>query len=133
EERITLSAAIGDGLQAWTARVEADAPQLFSRDLYDDPAQVTTEVSESTPTEPAPDAVPASAPAAPTPDPEPAVSGAPVTDGPEPAAPNHPTESEDPDMSGTQTGPAPGTAGTATAAEAPTVSAEARVEIVTAQ
>lgn len=36
EERITLSAAIGDGLQAWTARVEADAPQLFKRGLWDD-------------------------------------------------------------------------------------------------
>jgi hypothetical protein len=35
-ERITLSAAVGDGLQAWTARVEADAPQLFQRDPWDD-------------------------------------------------------------------------------------------------
>jgi hypothetical protein len=37
EERIALSSAIGDALQAWTARVEADAPQLFQRDLWDDP------------------------------------------------------------------------------------------------
>jgi hypothetical protein len=37
QERITLSAAIGDALQAWTARVEADAPQLFERDLYAEP------------------------------------------------------------------------------------------------
>lgn len=36
-ERITLSGAIGDGLAAWTARVEADAPDLFNRDLYDEP------------------------------------------------------------------------------------------------
>jgi hypothetical protein len=36
EERITLSSAIGDGLQAWTARVEADAPQLFKRGPWDD-------------------------------------------------------------------------------------------------
>jgi len=36
EERITLSSAIGDGLQAWTARVEADAPQLFQRGPWDD-------------------------------------------------------------------------------------------------
>lgn len=36
-ERITLSAAIGDGLAAWTTRVQADAPQLFARDLFDDP------------------------------------------------------------------------------------------------
>jgi hypothetical protein len=35
-ERITLSSAIGDGLQAWTARVEADAPQLFQRGPWDD-------------------------------------------------------------------------------------------------
>lgn len=35
-ERITLSSAIGDGLQAWTARVEADAPQLFQRDPWAD-------------------------------------------------------------------------------------------------
>jgi hypothetical protein len=35
-ERITLSSAIGDGLQAWTARVEADAPQLFKRGPWDD-------------------------------------------------------------------------------------------------
>lgn len=36
DERITLSSAIGDGLQAWTARVEADAPQLFQRPPWDD-------------------------------------------------------------------------------------------------
>ncbi|MEU5157309.1 hypothetical protein [Glycomyces sp. NPDC021274] len=35
-ERITLSSAIGDGLQAWTARVEADAPQLFQRAPWDE-------------------------------------------------------------------------------------------------
>ncbi|MDG4792001.1 hypothetical protein O7626_40005 [Micromonospora sp. WMMD1102] len=122
DERITLSSAIGDALQVWTARVEADAPQLFTRDLYDEPTQAV-EVNESTTPEAAVE---------PATDPEPAVSGAPVTDGPEPAAPNYPPM-EAPEMSGTQTGPAPGTAGTATAAEAPTVSAEARVEIVTAQ
>lgn len=37
EERITLSAAIGDGLTAYTARVEADAPQLYQRDLWAEP------------------------------------------------------------------------------------------------
>lgn len=37
EERITLSAAIGDGLAAFVARVEADAPQLYERDLWDEP------------------------------------------------------------------------------------------------
>jgi hypothetical protein len=35
-ERLTLSSAIGDGLQAWTARVESDAPQLFQRGPWDD-------------------------------------------------------------------------------------------------
>lgn len=33
-ERIVLSGAIGDGLQAWTTRVEADAPQLFQRSRW---------------------------------------------------------------------------------------------------
>ncbi|GEM_PF-1002189 len=37
EERITLSGAIGDGLAAFVARVEADAPQLYERDLWDEP------------------------------------------------------------------------------------------------
>jgi hypothetical protein len=36
-ERLTLSAAIGDGLTAYTARVEADQPQLYRRDLWDEP------------------------------------------------------------------------------------------------
>src|SRR5439155_8383672 len=39
DERITLSSAIGDALQAYTGRVQADAPQLFQRDLYDEPAE----------------------------------------------------------------------------------------------
>lgn len=49
-ERITLSQAIGDGLVAWTTRVEADAPQLFKRDLYDDPdeSDQAGSVSEAT-------------------------------------------------------------------------------------
>lgn len=37
DERITLSTAIGDGLKAWTARITADAPQLFDRSVYDCP------------------------------------------------------------------------------------------------
>jgi hypothetical protein len=48
EERITLSAAIGDGLQAWTARVEADAPQLFERDIWDEPKPPAAGTAEST-------------------------------------------------------------------------------------
>lgn len=35
-ERIVLSAAIGDGLGAYTARIEADAPQLYQRSPYED-------------------------------------------------------------------------------------------------
>lgn len=37
EERIALSKAIGDGLAAFTTRVEADQPQLYQRDIYDEP------------------------------------------------------------------------------------------------
>lgn len=35
EERITLSGGIGDALAAFIARVEADAPELTSRDVWD--------------------------------------------------------------------------------------------------
>lgn len=46
EERIALSSAIGDALGAFAARVEGEHPQLFERDIYDDPeppaAQGTT-------------------------------------------------------------------------------------------
>lgn len=37
EERITLSSALGQALTSFTATVEADAPQLFERDLWEDP------------------------------------------------------------------------------------------------
>lgn len=37
EERIALSSAIGDGLDAFTKRVEADQPQLYQRDIYAEP------------------------------------------------------------------------------------------------
>lgn len=37
DERIVLSSAIGDGLTAYTARVEADAPQLYQRDVWSYP------------------------------------------------------------------------------------------------
>lgn len=46
EERITLSAAIGDGLTAWTGRVMADAPHLFDRGLYERP-DLATAVEEA--------------------------------------------------------------------------------------
>lgn len=45
DERIALSKAIGLGLQAYTAEIEASAPQLFQRDLYERPEDVR--VSES--------------------------------------------------------------------------------------
>lgn len=48
DERIALSQAVGDGLTAWTARITADAPQLFERDLYDSPPEAgDTAVSEA--------------------------------------------------------------------------------------
>lgn len=47
DERIVLSGAIGDGLQAWTARVEADAPQLFERDLWSYPEPAATDAEEA--------------------------------------------------------------------------------------
>lgn len=47
EERIVLSGAIGDGLQAWSARVEQDAPQLFERDLYSYPEPAATGTEEA--------------------------------------------------------------------------------------
>jgi hypothetical protein len=49
EERITLSGALGEALQAFTARVEADAPQLFERDLWQEP-EATASVGEQAPT-----------------------------------------------------------------------------------
>lgn len=41
EERIALSGAIGDALGAFVTRLEADAPELYSRDLWDDPEQMS--------------------------------------------------------------------------------------------
>lgn len=41
-ERLTLSSAIGDGLDAYTSRIESDAPQLYKRGVWDDaPAEDT--------------------------------------------------------------------------------------------
>ncbi len=50
DERITLSAAIGDGLKAWTTRVETDAPQLFQRNkwTYPEPAPDAAEEARRT-------------------------------------------------------------------------------------
>lgn len=47
-ERIGLSSAIGDGLKSFTGRVEADHPQLYKRDLWDEPeAEADGTVSEA--------------------------------------------------------------------------------------
>jgi hypothetical protein len=47
EERISLSSGIGDALAAFTARVEADAPQLYERDPWADPAPVAAAMEET--------------------------------------------------------------------------------------
>lgn len=49
DERIILSSAVGDALTAFAARVQADAPQLLNRDLWDEPEQTeTAATSEAT-------------------------------------------------------------------------------------
>lgn len=47
EERITLSTAVGDALAAFTARVEADAPQLAQRDIYQEPDDSGADMAEA--------------------------------------------------------------------------------------
>lgn len=47
EERIALSGAIGDALDAFTESLESSAPQLYLRDLWDDPAVIAVQVEES--------------------------------------------------------------------------------------
>jgi hypothetical protein len=55
EERITLSGAIGEALTVFTARIEAGAPQLYQRDLWDDPADTSAvaEAPKNVPSNPA--------------------------------------------------------------------------------
>lgn len=53
EERITLSAALGDALTSFTATVEASAPQLFERDLWEDPAPAAEEAAKDSASSPA--------------------------------------------------------------------------------
>jgi hypothetical protein len=128
-ERITLSSAIGEALQAWTARVEADAPQLFQRDLWDEPSGPETATADEAPDgagpeeDSAPDPTPETAEPAATPD---------VTDGVPPTAPNPPTSEEEPDMSGPDTGTPPVQAGAAADADTPTTSSQESVETVRA-
>ena len=47
EERISLSSAIGDALTAFVTRLEADQPQLYSRDLWDDPVDTVASAIEA--------------------------------------------------------------------------------------
>lgn len=130
EERITLSSAIGDALSAFVARVDADAAQLYGRDLIDEPEAEAqqTEVRE-TATEPEPATEPAPAP---EPAPEPATEtsapeadpASPDADGDPPAA--EPTKEGVTPMSGdtTTTGAAPAPAGTVQNGPSPEVRAE---------
>jgi hypothetical protein len=55
EERITLSAALGQALTSFVATVEAEAPQLFERDLWEDPTPASKEAAAppSSPSDPA--------------------------------------------------------------------------------
>lgn len=55
EERIGLSSAIGDALSSFVTRIESDHPQLYERDLWDEPTSTdaVTAVSESEPGRPA--------------------------------------------------------------------------------
>lgn len=49
DERIALSSAIGDGLQSFTSAIEKNAPQLYDRDIWDEPDEpdADDEMSES--------------------------------------------------------------------------------------
>lgn len=47
EERITLSGAIGDALAAFVARLETDAPDLYTRDIWDEPPSAATQAVEA--------------------------------------------------------------------------------------
>jgi hypothetical protein len=101
EERITLSSAVGDGLAAFAARIEADAPHLYERDPYAGPPEpVEPESMAETP-----ETAEAEVEPQPTED---------VTDGAPPSVPETPQSEEEPEMSGTQTGAPPEQAGTAT-------------------
>src|SRR5437762_734035 len=112
DERITLSNAVGDALQAFTARVEADAAQLFTRDLYEERPEPATAVAESARAGTAEPVVAAGQePAGPADAPESAIAPTDVTDGTPPAETNPPEEESS--VSGSHsTGLAPGAAGT---------------------
>jgi hypothetical protein len=48
EERIVLSGALGEALTSFTSKVESDAPQLFERDLWEDPTSTAAAEAAST-------------------------------------------------------------------------------------
>lgn len=48
EERIALSGAVGDALDAFTTNLEKSAPALYQRDLWDDPEAIADQVDEAT-------------------------------------------------------------------------------------
>ncbi|MFC8732173.1 hypothetical protein ACFT5B_06925 [Luteimicrobium sp. NPDC057192] len=65
EERIALSSAIGDALTAFVQSVDTNAPQLYTRDLWDDPDD-TPQVAETNPATEADPSVPTSPAGQPT-------------------------------------------------------------------
>jgi hypothetical protein len=130
EERIVLSGAIGDGLQAWTARVERDAGQLFQRSRFSEPELAAPiAAGESAPTEPAAQPETPTGPADEPAEAEPTtpVVTPDVTDGAPPADPAPPIIEEEP-VSGIQTGAPPEQAGTAVPDIEPTATAQPTAE-----
>lgn len=109
EERIVLSSAIGDGLQAWTTRVEAEAPQLFTRSRWDEPDPAEPAYASEADVTPASVEVPPveSATATPVVIPD-------VTEGAPPPTPATPQPTMEEPVSGIQTGAPPEQAGIAT-------------------
>lgn len=53
DERIALSSAIGDGLAAFVASLEASSPQLYQRDIWDEPTDPQVSETRDVPVDPA--------------------------------------------------------------------------------
>lgn len=51
EERIALSGAIGEALDAFTTRLETGAPDLYTRDLWEEPPAAAQAIEATTPTD----------------------------------------------------------------------------------
>lgn len=51
EERIALSGAIGEALDAFTTRLETGAPDLYTRDLWEEPTAAAQAIEATTPTD----------------------------------------------------------------------------------